>query len=166
MGAEAPDAHLDAHSNHFLSLRRANGEAGEPSVTHGVTAHKFTTARTPDHRSPPRATQREHTTHLAPAPRASGSMRGLEERREAEEAPESPATDDDEAPATKQGRRDKRGRFEADPWQSRVLEWSQLARGVPPTTINRVDLRQVKTFTFTVAGIVVIIDHSNIGSLF
>ena len=34
-------------------------------------------------------------------------------------------------------RRDEDGRFRADPWQHRVLEWAQLARGVAPSTINR-----------------------------
>ena len=37
----------------------------------------------------------------------------------------------------KVARRDEDGRFRADPWQHRVLEWAQLARGVAPSTINR-----------------------------
>ena len=52
-----------------------------------------------------------------------------------EEPPNSPDTDDE--PAAKLGRRDEHGRFRAEPWQHRVLEWAQLARGVPPSTINR-----------------------------
>lgn len=56
----------------------------------------------------------------------------LDELMEQEELPASPETDDEPA-----SRRDERGRFRADPWQQRVLEWSQLARGVPPSTINR-----------------------------
>ena len=59
----------------------------------------------------------------------------LDEVMEEVEAPESPETDDE--PAAKQGRRDERGRFEAGPWQDRVLEWGQLGRAVPPSTINR-----------------------------
>jgi len=37
----------------------------------------------------------------------------------------------------KVARRDEDGRFRVDPWQHRVLEWAQLARGVAPSTINR-----------------------------
>ena len=37
----------------------------------------------------------------------------------------------------KVARRDEDGRFRVDPWQLRVLEWSQLARGVAPSTVNR-----------------------------
>ena len=37
----------------------------------------------------------------------------------------------------KVARRDEDGRFRADPWQHRVLEWAQLARGVAPSTVNR-----------------------------
>jgi hypothetical protein len=37
----------------------------------------------------------------------------------------------------KVARRDEDGRFRVDPWQHRVLEWAQLARGVAPSTVNR-----------------------------
>ena len=41
-------------------------------------------------------------------------------------------------PPPKERTVDKRGCFQAEPWQQRVLEWShELARGVPPSTINR-----------------------------
>ena len=58
----------------------------------------------------------------------------LDEAKEAEEALESPETDDE--PGAKKGRRDERGRFEAEPWQLRVLKWAQLGRGVSPSSIN------------------------------
>ena len=53
----------------------------------------------------------------------------------AEETEES--DDEQESGDVATSRRDARGRFKAEPWQHRVLEWAQLARGVPPSTVNR-----------------------------
>ena len=39
-------------------------------------------------------------------------------------------------PSTQNASRRNNGRFEAEPWQQRVLKWAQLGRGVAPSTIN------------------------------
>ena len=45
-------------------------------------------------------------------------------------------SDDDEPRTSKRGRRDERGRFEAESWRLRWLKWSQIARRVPTSAIN------------------------------
>ena len=50
-----------------------------------------------------------------------------------EERLESPGTSESHA---KLARRSKDGRFQAEPWQQRVLKWAQLGRGVAPSTVN------------------------------
>ena len=64
---------------------------------------------------------------------ASEYKRQLEEMRAALES------DDDEASVpegSSSSRRDKKGRFEAEPWQMRVLKWAQLGRRTPPSAVN------------------------------
>ena len=46
-------------------------------------------------------------------------------------------SEEEEAPATAQrSRRDERGRFSAQDWRLRPMQWGQLARRTPPTAIN------------------------------
>ena len=43
---------------------------------------------------------------------------------------------EEEEPPAKCGRRDERGRFEAEPWQARWPKWAQICRRVPTSAIN------------------------------
>ena len=56
----------------------------------------------------------------------------LMEDQEQEEQPDSPSN----SQAAKLQRRGDSGRFQAEPWQMRVLKWAQLGRRVPPSAIN------------------------------
>ena len=59
----------------------------------------------------------------------------LDEMAESESDDES--EEEEEAPATVQhSRRDERGRFGAQDWRLRPMQWGQLARRTPPTAIN------------------------------
>ena len=57
------------------------------------------------------------------------------EEVEADEAMDEDEDEDEEPPQQVVGRRDERGRFKADDWRLRPIEWGQLSRRCPPSAV-------------------------------
>ena len=70
---------------------------------------------------------------------AERELKAEKRARQEEKAPELESESEaasDEEPSPKRGRREANGRFGAQDWRLRPMQWGQLARRTPPTAIN------------------------------
>ena len=66
---------------------------------------------------------------------AQAQLRELQQELDALQASDSDSDEDDGCKTDEKSRRDAHGRFEAEPWQMRVLKYAQISRRVPTASI-------------------------------